>query len=744
MNLRSVFTDTSPNYLKPYQPKLSDPVSVRLRIPKNCKPAKVQMRVNYRGTYLLRESPSLESDLNEVRRLLRYRAKSGPTRFIDTPLDEHYPRYYRIDVSDNLTIEPQYRVEGKGLYDYLIFNLPAFSQVFPSIKLNSGNTLEIFAPEIDYFFIIQSEDGELYKVDATVAMSWVYPRYLKICSLYPFRIVPDFSTPEWVKGAVLYQIFPDRFYNGDPENDPVDGEYIYEGKPIVFKSWNELPDSQRPHPEGDRVREFFGGDLKGIMEKLPYLKELGIEGIYLNPIFLSPSNHRYDIMDYEHVDPRLGVRVGKPSGKPQVNHASLEESDKLFTELVRSARRYGIRLILDGVFNHCGSSHRWLNREKYYDEPGAYSDPNSPFRNYFKFLKDNWPDNDHYEAWWDIKTLPKLNYEASYELFEYIMNIATLWLKRGAMGWRLDVAPELGHSQDFNIFFWHEFRKRVKKFNPSTYIVAEAYGRYEEWFRSNTWDSLMNYQAFFEPVSWFFTGMDRHSTRYEPRLKLNTAEFIRRIVIESSFLPWPALSCAMNQLSNHDHSRFLTRTSGIVDTSTDGIRPSQLAYEKINYGVFKCAVAFMMIWPGAPTIYYGDEVGLAGFSDPDNRRPFPWDDMNIELLEFHRDLIKLRREFHNLRNWSYAFIQAEGAVFTLTRFRGHKALLLVINPSSQPQTISIDLRFFDKPVLSASLRFEADPETHRLTDEPLEFESQKLTLSLLPYSLKIIAVETER
>ncbi len=451
-------------------------------------------------------------------------------------------------------------------------------------------------------------------------------------------------------------------------------------------------------------------------------------------------------MAYEHVDPHLGVKVGEcEKGKPYCNEESLKASDELFRKLTLEARKRKIRVILDGVFNHCGSSHRWFNRDGYYDGVlGAYQSKDSKYVKYFRFLTDNWPNNDSYEAWWGIKTLPKLNYENSYELFEYVQDVAAQWLSRGALGWRLDVAPELGHSQEFNIFFWNRFRSVAKERHPNAYIVAEAYGRFEEWFKARAWDSVMNYQAFFEPVSWFFTGLDRHSSQAKPRLRNNSEAFIKTMVIESSFLPWPALTCAMNQLSNHDHSRFLTRTSGIVDLGIDSTRPAHRAYENVNKGTFKIATLFMMMWPGTPTIYYGDEVGLGGFSDPDNRRPFPWDNIDEELLSFHKDLIRLRRRL-NLKNCSVNFLQAGEGYLIFSRFRhalsGDRGIIVVVNNNPHSKKVRLSLSFFDNPNPKVQIVFKVDAESHSLMSEPLYVGDGVVEFEVPPYGGEVLELQ---
>jgi len=277
-----------------------------------------------------------------------------------------------------------------------------------------------------------------------------------------FRIIPGFDVPDWMKGAVLYQIYIDRFYNGDPSNDVLTNEYMYDNWPSVrVDDWNSYPDSAIPYAEGgNRTREFFGGDIDGVIEKLDYLKDLGIDGIYFNPLFVSPSNHKYDAQDYEYIDPHLGVivedggelinprldpmyGVGTFGNTSVINSKAskyikrttslknLEASNEKMAELIEEAHKRGIRVLLDGVFNHCGSFNKWLDREGLYPDssgPGAYESAESPFSDYFVFSEDSWPDNESYESWWGYKTLPKLNFEGSTDLLETILKIGAKWV----------------------------------------------------------------------------------------------------------------------------------------------------------------------------------------------------------------------------------------------------------------------------------------------------------------------------
>ncbi len=521
---------------------------------------------------------------------------------------------------------------------------------------------------------------------------------------YPFRITPGFSTPGWAKGAVMYQIFVDRFYNGDPTNDVLDNEYYYIDRNVRrICDWNKYPDTLD-------VQAFYGGDLMGVMKKLDYLQELGVEVIYLNPIFVSPSNHKYDIQDYDYVDPHYGVIVkdnpkALPPDHPINAHSqqfitrvtsleNLEASNELFIRLVEEVHRRGMKVILDGVFNHCGSFNKWLDRECIYEhaegfEKGAFVSKESPYHTFFDFTEEDWPYNNHYDGWWGHLTLPKLNYEASVKLKNHIMRIARKWVSPpyNADGWRLDVAADLGHSKEYNHAFWKEFRRNVKAANPNALILAEHYGDPGEWLQGDEWDSVMNYDAFMEPVTWFLTGMQKHSDAFSQDMLCNERAFSDAMEHFMTRFQTSSLQVAMNELSNHDHSRFLTRTNRTPGrTATAG--PDAANYG-VNRAVMREAVLMQMTWPGAPTVYYGDEAGLCGWTDPDNRRAYPWGREDKEMIAFHKEMIHLRRAYQVLRTGSLLMLSAEHGVITYARMDQQEVMVVAVN--NNPENRQVDI-----------------------------------------------------
>lgn len=530
-------------------------------------------------------------------------------------------------------------------------------------------------------------------------------------SHYNFRIIPGFHTPDWAKGAVMYQIFTDRFCNGDTSNDVVSGEYYYINEPVQHEDDWYAPPS--PHMD---VRRFYGGDLQGIIDKLDYIKDLGIEVIYLNPIFVSPSNHKYDIQDYDYVDPHFGKivddcpEVSDPAASfsdegnsHRVNNShsdrfirrvtsmkNLEAGNRLFSELVQKAHDRGIRIILDGVFNHCGSFNKWLDREYIYDsaegyEKGAFISENSPYKEFFKFHHPSrWPNNTAYDGWWGHDTLPKLNYEESEKLWDYMMGIASKWVSPpyNADGWRLDVAADLGHSPECNHRFWKDFRKSVKNTKSDALILAEHYGDPSSWLMGDEWDSVMNYDAFMEPVSWFFTGMEKHSDSYREDLLGYTEGFWGAMFNHGADMTTPSLLVAMNELSNHDHSRFLTRTNRMVGRA-DRLG-SKAAEEFVDPSVMRQAVILQMTWPGAPTVYYGDEAGLCGFTDPDNRRTYPWGRENRQMLNFHKDIIRVHKEHKQLKTGSLKKLASANNTLAYSRFDREGQIIVLFSNYDHP------------------------------------------------------------
>ena len=584
----------------------------------------------------------------------------------------------------------------------------------------------------------------------------------EILEYYNFVVVPGFSTPDWAKGAVMYQIFTDRFYNGDKSNDVETNEYYYIG------DYSQRVTNWDKYPANMGVREFYGGDLQGVMDKLDYLQDLGVEVVYFNPLFVSPSNHKYDIQDYDYIDPHYGKIVDDggevlPNGVTDNSQATkykkrttglknLEASNELFIKLVEELHRRGMKVILDGVFNHCGSFNKWMDRERIYEgeedyEPGAYVSADSPYRSYFRFFKEgpeNWPYNGNYDGWWGHDTLPKLNYEDSVKLENYILYIGRKWVSPpyNVDGWRLDVAADLGRSNEYNHEFWQKFRRAVKDANPNALILAEHYGDPSDWLKGDEWDTVMNYDAFMEPVTWFLTGMEKHSDEAREELFGNIDNFIGSMAHHMSNMLTPSLQVAMNELSNHDHSRFLTRTNHMVGR-VEHLGP-EAANEYVNKAVMREAVVMQMTWVGAPTVYYGDEAGVCGFTDPDNRRTYPWGHEDQELIAFHKEAIRIHKEHPALKTGSLKILGGEENILSYARFKGHDRIIVVINNRSERAEVKVPVWEAEIPIKCRMKRLLYSYKEGYTTEyEEYLVEDGEVVANMGPHSALVLGMRNE-
>ncbi|MGN0505368.1 MAG: glycoside hydrolase family 13 protein [Lachnospiraceae bacterium] len=595
---------------------------------------------------------------------------------------------------------------------------------------------------VSYYFSFLA-DGIPYEYDRSGVCE-------KASQEFYFLLTPGFLVPDWAKGAVMYQIYVDRFCNGDKSNDVVTGEYRYLGNPV-----ERVEDWDTPVAALD-VGRFYGGDLAGVRKKLDYLQELGVEVIYFNPIFVSPSNHKYDSQDYDYVDPHFGVIVKDAptngtvfSGNGRDDRyiirttakENLEASNAYFAGLVAEIHRRGMKVILDGVFNHCGSFHKWMDREGFYAagggyEPGAYQSENSEYRSFFKFQ--NPADRNSYEGWWGYDTLPKLNYEDSEELCDYICRVGAMWVSAPfhVDGWRLDVAADLGHSEAFNHRFWKRFRKAVKEANPDAVILAEHYGNAASWLKGDEWDTVMNYDAFMEPITWFLTGMEKHSDEFRGNLWNNHEHFIHSMKHAMAKFQTPSLLCAMNELSNHDHSRFLTRTNHVAGRV--GFHGPEEAERGVNKAVFAEAVVFQMVWPGAPTLYYGDEAGLCGFTDPDNRRTYPWGREDKELITLHKELIRIHRQYPAMRTGSFCLLHCEHGILSFGRFDREDQIFAALNNNDVEKQVEFSVEELGVTSLSMVSLMLTEPGNFRPEAKFFPIRDGKITITMPAYSSCIL------
>ena len=419
------------------------------------------------------------------------------------------------------------------------------------------------------------------------------------------------TVPYWVQDAIFYQIFPDRFANSDPDNDP----------PNVAK-WGSKP----------TLHNFMGGDLRGILQKLDYLLDLGVNALYLNPIFLSPSNHRYNTSDYYKIDPKLGKR-------------------KDFDALLDAAHTNGMRVIIDGVFNHCSRGFFAFNDLLENGEHSAYRDwfhiNDFPLNAYTQ------GDAKNYAAWWNFKSLPKFNTENPV-VRDYIYDIARYWMEAGADGWRLDVPNEIDSDA-----FWAGFRQIVKSVNPDAYILGEIWEVNPRWVDENHCDGLMHY-----PV--------RDALLETLNSQINAAQFGDKV--ESLFDAYPQenVRAMYIPLGSHDTKRIHRKLGGDLDK-------------------IKLAFLFQFAYPGAPAIYYGDEIGLDGDKDPDCRRAFPWDkkDWKGDLRDWVQQLIGLRKKIPAMRRGEYIRLLANEKSYAFTRKLGAEKVVVAMNLSENAETLRI-------------------------------------------------------
>lgn len=519
-----------------------------------------------------------------------------------------------------------------------------------------------------YYFELSTDIGVVYygnnseNLGGKGEMSFQAPSHSFQITVYDEK----YKTPEWFKDAIAYQIFPDRFYNGNE-----DGSFLYEGDDIIKRKWGEQPFYKAEQFGGVYSNnDFFGGNLKGIIKKLPYLEELGVTVIYLNPIFKSDSNHKYNTGNYEEIDPMFG-------------------DEKTFKELCAEAKKRGIRIILDGVFNHTGSDSKYFNKYGKYDSVGAYQSKESPYYTWFHFI--DYPDV--YESWWGIDTLPQI-VETSPELREYLLSgkdaIIKKWLGLGASGWRLDVVDELPD------FFVKELRENVKKTDPEAVIIGEvwedasnkiAYGERRKYFYGDELDSVMNYPLRSALIDFALCRIDAY-------------EFNRRVMSLKENYPLPAFYSLLNMLSSHDVERIMTLMGG-VPTRHDIDREKQAAFSLNGYALstarrrVKQLIGMIMTMPGVPCIFYGDELGVQGYGDPFCRCTFPWDEMDevdpgAELRGWVKELAALRKSSKAFSTGDFNYVYRIGCTYAYIRRRGEEKYIVLVNFDSTYKDIRLD------------------------------------------------------
>ncbi len=507
------------------------------------------------------------------------------------------------------------------------------------------------------FFVVKSKNG-LGIVSQTEGNRFQLTVYDK-----------DFTTPDWLKGGLIYHIFPDRFYNSrTPKKDVPKDRYICD-------DWGKIPEHRQNNGTCSLGNDYYGGDLKGIEQKLPYLKELGVSCVYLNPIFEAHSNHRYNTANYEKIDMLLG-----------------DEED--LVSLCKEAEKNGIKIILDGVFSHTGDDSVYFNSTGRYGDGGAYRDCNSPYYEWFKFY--DYPNG--YDTWWGVKTLPETN-EDNDSFTDYITGkdgILRKYLKLGIGGWRLDVADELPDK------FLDKLRAAVKSENPDAYILGEvwedasnkiSYGERRKFLRGSQLDSVMNYP---------FANAIINFIKYGGGEALSETV---HTVLEN--YPKCSVDTLMNHLGTHDTARVLT-VLGQSDSfvgNRDWQAGQKLSSSEYLQGIkrLKAAAVIQYTLPGVPSLYYGDEAGVQGYGDPFCRATYPWENENAQLLDFYKALGNVRKNCKAFIDGDFYTVFADVNTVAYTRKSKDSQVFVAVNRGDRLVNIEIPNEFIDAKMFGKAI-----------------------------------------
>ena len=530
-------------------------------------------------------------------------------------------------------------------------------ELFPMTKTEYGWTISLKINEIGlyyYSFYIENVGNVICEYLERGVLSERTDGFL--LTVYS----KDYKTPDWFKGGVLYQIFPDRFCKIGAMPD-INGR-------ICRTDWGGMP-TYKPNEQGKVLNnDFFGGNFKGVESKLDYLKNLGVTTIYFNPVFEAASNHRYDTSNYMKIDPFLG-------------------SEKEFSQLIQAAENQGIRIILDGVFNHTGDNSVYFNKYGQYDSIGAYQSKDSPYYTWYSFQE--FPNK--YSSWWGIDILPEVN-ENSESYQEFIFGesgVLKKWLAYGIGGYRLDVADELPD------FFLKKLRKSVKESNPNAIIIGEvwedasnkiAYSKRREYLQGYELDSVMNYPLKDAIIRYIQTG--------------NAVELLQIIRVLINHYPKQTVDCLMNILGTHDTARILTVLGGIHCNNKDEMA-SEWAYldensKKSAIEKLKMAAILQYTIPGVPSIYYGDENGAEGHLDPFCRRCFDWEHLNEDLIGFYSKLGEIRNKYRNIfKDGEFKEICVKGGLMYFKRFKGKSEIYIYANNSSETYLLELSKKYED-------------------------------------------------
>ena len=525
-----------------------------------------------------------------------------------------------------------------------------------------------------YYFIIETENGTVYYTNNPESLGGVGTTTADpMTHSYQITVYDkDYKTPDWFKGNIMYQIFTDRFYG-----DHTDTNHAIPKKRneyVIHNDWYEaISFNKHPYEMGPACNDFYGGNLKGIIQKLPYLKSLGVGVIYLNPIFDAYSNHKYDTADYKNIDPMFGT-------------------NEIFSDLCHEAKKLGIRIILDGVFSHTCADSIYFNKDGSYGSGvGAYQNPQSPYREWYQFT--NFP---NYESWWGCSNLPNVN-EMTPSYLDYILrdndSVVKTWIGRGASGWRLDVADELPDE------FIQILRKEVKEKDPDAVIIGEvwedasnkvAYSVPRKYLFGHELDSVMNYPFKDNMIAFILGSIDAET--------LNA----KMMSIMENY-PKETLYALMNIIGTHDTVRIKTIMGGLSNDC--GTQKLSSGNEELATYRIKMLSFVQMTYVGVPCIYYGDEVGMQGGSDPFNRGTYPWRAVDSDLRQWYTELGNLRNSLTCLKLGEYKTLYALNDLFVYARYIsggkdafGNRAedsfAVCAINRSFERRHVDIDLSEF--------------------------------------------------
>lgn len=579
----------------------------------------------------------------------------------DSWMESHKKPFGALEIGEDININIEAISDVKEIYLILETNEDIKKEIKMENKSNGIFTIDKykFEKENIYFYYFKSIEGETLDVkyygksyDCGECVEYHDISYI---NKYQITVSRKTESPKWFKEGILYHIFVDRFNRTGKINNPKKNSFIY-------ANWEDTP-MYIKNKENEVIRwDFHGGNLKGIISKLNYLKGLGVTVIYLSPIFKSQSNHKYDTGDYKTIDPMFG-------------------DEEIFKELIYKASKKGINIILDGVFSHTGDDSIYFNKYGNYDSLGAYQSKNSKFFSWYNFK--DYPNE--YDCWWGVKSLPNVN-EIENSYMDYIIrdkdSVIKKWMNYGVKGWRLDVVDELPSK------FLETFKKETLNIDNESVIVGEvwedasnkiSYSERRKYFLGNQLNGVTGY-VFKNIVVEFLKG------------NINSQDVYNRFMTIKENYPKDAFKSNLNLLGTHDTRRILT----------------ELNEEK---ELLKLAVFIQMTFEGVPYVYYGDEAGLIGETDPDNRRTYPWENEDKDILNFYKKIIKERKNNKLLSSGETKFLKLSNQnILGYIRYIKTDKILVLINRSNVKEKIEIEGNEFIKKKLLITL----DPKSHNL------------------------------